>query len=183
MAIPFTELASSATISTTPHSLPADTTSGVPTSQTTKGRITGFIDFSALAAGDLYTVQIYEKVSGGTQRLVDTWYVSGVQAGLWPIPEIAVSEGWDMVCTKVSGTDRSIRWAIKQEVGDVNPLLATVLSGYTVGRMLKLIGASTAAKVSVSGAVRTFRHVDDSGDAITGTEDTSGNRTGVVHGS
>jgi len=183
MAIPFTELASSATIGTTPRSLPADTTTGVPTSQTTKGRITGFVDFMALAAGDQYKVEIYEKVSGGTQRLVDTWFITGAQSGLWPIPELAVSEGWDVVCTKIAGTDRTIRWAIKQEVGDVNPLLANVLTGYSVARMLKIIAGGVGGKVAVSGTTRTFRQVDDSADVITGTEDSSGNRTAVTHGS
>jgi hypothetical protein len=182
MAIPFTAFASSATIGSTARSLPADTTTGVPTSQTSKGVVTGFIDFSALAAGDVYKVQIYEKVSGGTQRLVDTWYVSGVQAGLWPVPELTLSEGWDIVVSKESGTDRSIRWALKQNQGDTSSLLAEPLTGYSVGRLLKLIAAATAGKSTVSGTSRTYRQVDDSGDAITGTEDSTGQRSAVTHG-
>ncbi len=124
MAVPWTvTFTDNATISTTEYSLPADTTSGVPTSQTTAGTLGGFIDFFAVAAGDSYDVRLYEKVNGGTQRLVATWVVDYAQ--IFTIPEYRVSEGWDLTVDRTAGSDRSIRWSIKLDVGDTNTFSMT----------------------------------------------------------
>lgn len=120
MAFPYTSSANSATISTGEYSFPANTTSGVPTSQTTKivGQLV--VDLFAMAAGDNFRITAYEKVSGGTQRAIDSWDFINAQAGLFFSPFLDLSEGWDLTCVKVAGTDRTIRWAIKEDVGDRN---------------------------------------------------------------
>jgi hypothetical protein len=176
MAIPFTEFKGVATIGSAPRSLPGDTTSGVPTSQTTKGRVTGFLDFSALAAGDVFKVQFYEKVNGGTQRLVDTWYIPGAQAGLWPLPEMSFSEGWDAVCSKESGNDCSVRWALKQEVGDVNNA-ATIegqLFNTWMTRLVRLFQGKRSGYSGASPRTILVRDIADTKNAITITNTDDG---------
>lgn len=106
----------SASIGTTEYSLPADTTTGVPTSQTTDGVFQVFLDLNALAAGDSYELKIYEKVqSAGTQRLVDTLYFLGVQSRPHVVlPTLILMHGWDVTLKKLAGTDRTIGWSIRQ---------------------------------------------------------------------
>ena len=113
--MPITFVNDNATISTSEYSLPADTTSGVPTSQTADGIYQVFIDFGAMAAGDQYRVRLYEKTdSGGTQRLVEEWILTGVQSKpMFIIPSIILGEGWDITVLRLAGSDRSIRWSIR----------------------------------------------------------------------
>jgi hypothetical protein len=105
-----------ATISTSEYSLPADTISGVPTSQTNDGVYQVFIDFGAMAAGDQYCIRLYEKTdSGGTQRLVEEWILTGAQSKpMFILPSVMLGEGWDITVLKLAGSDRSIRWSIRQ---------------------------------------------------------------------
>jgi hypothetical protein len=112
MAITYTN--DSATISGTEYSLPNDSTTLTP--QTTDGIFQFFIDFAALIAGDQYEVKLYEKYdSGGTQRLVDTWILTGAQAKpLFATPSFILGEGWDITVKKLAGTDRSIPWSIRK---------------------------------------------------------------------
>jgi hypothetical protein len=113
MAITFTN--DFATISTSEYSLPADTISGVPTSQTTDGVYQVFIDFGAMVAGDQYRVRLYEKTdSGGTQRLVEEWILTGAQSKpMFVIPSMILGEGWDVTVLRLAGADRSIRWSLR----------------------------------------------------------------------
>lgn len=105
-----------ATISTSEYSLPADTTSGVPTSQTDDGVYQLWIDFGAMVAGDQYRVRLYEKTdSGGTQRLVEEWIFTGAQSKpMFVMPSFALGEGWDVTVLRLAGSDRSIRWSIRR---------------------------------------------------------------------
>jgi hypothetical protein len=115
--MPFTIIDDSATIGTSEYSLPADTTSGVPTSQTDDSYLQVWIDFGALAAGDQYRVRLYEKVAGtgATQRLVDEWIVTGAQSKpAWTMPPVLLCHGWDVTVTKLAGTDRSIGWSLRK---------------------------------------------------------------------
>jgi hypothetical protein len=57
-------------------------------------------------------------------------------------------------------------------------LAATIHTGWSVARALRIIAGGVAGKLTGS----TFRYVDDSGDAITGTSDTDGNRTAATYG-
>lgn len=108
---------SSATIGTTERSLPADTTTGVPTSQTDDGTMQVWLDLNALALGDEFELNIYEKVqSSGTQRkCVDPIRFVGPQ-GVAPIfvsPALMMRHGWDVTLKKISGTDRAIPWSLR----------------------------------------------------------------------
>lgn len=113
MAITFTN--GNATISTAEYSLPAATTSGVPTSQTADGVYQCWIDFGAMVAGDQYQIRVYEKTDGaGTQRLVDEWILTGPQAKpMFVIPSLILGEGWDITVDRLAGSDRAIRWSIR----------------------------------------------------------------------
>lgn len=114
MALTFTN--DSATISTTEYSLPADTTTGVPTSQTTDGVFQFFIDFANMIAGDQYEVKLYEKTdSGGTQRLVETWVFTGAQGKpMFVMPSLILGEGWDVTVKRLAGSDRTVAWSIRK---------------------------------------------------------------------
>ena len=103
-----------ATISTTEYSLPnaANYSSGSPITADVVGQI--WLDLGALAAGDDYTLNIYEKVDGGTQRLVDSFSFKDAQAkAIVVLPAFLLMDGWDVSMIKNAGTDRSIRWSIR----------------------------------------------------------------------
>jgi hypothetical protein len=104
----------SATISTTEYSLPADTTTGVPTSQTDDCLLQVWIDFGAMAAGDEYEWRLYEKVNAGTQRLVQVGRVMGAQSSPLVLPTLILGDGWDVTVKKIAGTDRSIGWSLRK---------------------------------------------------------------------
>lgn len=150
MAVPFTLFDSNATIGTTARSLPGDTTSGVPTSQTTAGVLGGFIDFFAVAAGDSYDVKLYEKVDAGTQRLVATWVVDYAQ--VFTLPNYHVSEGWDVTVAKTAGTDRAVRWALKLRANNVNleQWLGSAPNALVSGRVDVSVGALASAVITAA---------------------------------
>lgn len=106
---------SSATIGTTERSLPADTTTGVPTTQTTDAQLQLFLDLSALASGDEFELALYEKVNGtgATQRKLVLATFIGVQEALYVAPALNLSNGWDLTLKKIAGTDRAIGWSIR----------------------------------------------------------------------
>ena len=103
----------SETVSTTEHSLTTDTAG--PDVDTTDGIFQCFLDLSALAAGDQFVLNLYEKVtSGGTQRLVESWYFTGVQGSPnFVTPAMILLHGWDFTLDKLAGTDRAITWSIR----------------------------------------------------------------------
>jgi hypothetical protein len=104
-----------ATVGTAEYSMPAATTSGVPTSQTDDGIYQAFIDAAAMVAGDQFEVKVYEKVtSGGTQRVLLSTILTGAQAGPVVMPSLVLLHGWDMTLKKLAGTDRAIYWSIRK---------------------------------------------------------------------
>lgn len=108
-----TEYTFSETISTTEWSLTTDTAG--PDTQTDDGMVQVFVDLSALLAGDVFELAMYEKVaSGATQRQVWTTRFAGAQGvPLWAGPANVVMHGWDYTLLKISGTDRSIEWSVR----------------------------------------------------------------------
>lgn len=105
----------SATIGTTEYSIPAATTSGVPTSQTDDCVLQCWIDLGAMAAGDSFQVKVYEKVNGGTQRTVYVATLVGAQTdAAFVLPSLFLGEGWDVTLKKIAGTDRSIGWSLRK---------------------------------------------------------------------
>lgn len=112
----FTAAESSATISTAERSLPADTTTGVPTAQTTECYCQTWLDLNALAAGDQFQLTVYEKcISGGTQRVFDQITFSGAQGSPgFVYPVLHLRNGWDITLKKLAGTDRVIPWSLRK---------------------------------------------------------------------
>jgi hypothetical protein len=102
------------TIGTTEWSLTTDTSG--PDSETADGIYQVFIDLNALAAGDIFRLRVYEKVlSSSTQRIVYESIYSGAQTEpIFCSPSLILLHGWDVTLTKISGTDRSIDWSIRQ---------------------------------------------------------------------
>lgn len=114
--MPITFVDDSATIGTSEYSLPADTTTGVPTSQTDDCMLQVWIDFFAITAGaDEYEVKVYEKVAGtgATQRVVYQ-ALSVTKPELVVLPTMLLGNGWDVTVKKISGTDRSIGWSLRK---------------------------------------------------------------------
>lgn len=101
-------------VTTTEWSLTTDTSG--PDADTTDGVFQIFLDVSAIAAGDLFRLRIYEKVrSGDTQRVIYDAYIGGPQmTPIWVGPSLILMHGWDVTLIKISGTDRTITWSIRQ---------------------------------------------------------------------
>ena len=113
MAFDFTEEAS-ATISTSEFSLPGNTSVGVPTVQTDTCQMQPFVYVAAMAAGDEFLVQLYEKVtSGGAQIVLDSWRLVFPQDRI-VLPAVILHNGWDLTIKKIAGTDRSVQWSLRK---------------------------------------------------------------------
>lgn len=103
----------SATISTAEYSLVTPGT--VLATDTTAGVYQIYIDFSTMASGDEYNIDILEKViSGGTKKSIYTAQLEGAQTSPFVTPTLIFIHGWDVTVNKVTGTDRSIAWSIRQ---------------------------------------------------------------------
>jgi predicted fused transcriptional regulator/phosphomethylpyrimidine kinase len=124
----FTFSSGTATIGVTEFSVAqnANYSSGSP--RTTLGYVQTVLDFSAMTAAETYRIKIYEKVNGGTQRLLtDPVTLVGVQGQLYTLPLVLLGDGWDVTVQKIAGTDRSIRFSVRQDTNDVNT--ATITAG------------------------------------------------------
>lgn len=104
-----------ATISTTEWDLSSNT-SFVADVDATDGVFQVWLDLSALATTDEFRLTLYEKVkSAGTQRKADSWTFVGAQSDpVFVSPAVILMHGWAFTLVKVSGTDRSIDWSIRQ---------------------------------------------------------------------
>ncbi len=102
------------TVSTTEWSLTTDTAG--PDAETSDGCFQVVLDVSALAAGDIFELKLYEKVeSAGTQRAVEIWTLTGPAATPHAItPAFLLLHGWDFTLKKLAGTDRAIVWSIRK---------------------------------------------------------------------
>lgn len=104
----------SATIGTTPYDLPSASTT--VSAQTTDGVYQLFLDLSNLTATESYHLKIYEKVqSSGTQRIVNSTTISGVQTEpIYVTAALLLMHGWTYTLTNLQGTPRAISWSIRQ---------------------------------------------------------------------
>lgn len=143
MATPFAVVEDSATIGTAEYSLPADSTT--LTAQTDDGNVSCFIDLSAMTAADQFCVRVYETVNGSGQKVVFQAYPTGVQAELYPVGPLMLGVGWNITVQKIAGTDRSIGWSIRRDIGDRNALTigAAALTATAIAA-----DAITAAKIA-----------------------------------
>lgn len=102
-----------ASLSTTEWSLVNN--SSTIAARTTPGVFQVFIDFNALAVGDVFRFRAYEKcLSTGTQRVVyETPIVGPLSAPVFVSPSLMLLNGYDFSIVKISGTDRTIDWSIR----------------------------------------------------------------------
>jgi hypothetical protein len=84
---------------------------------TTSGVYQLFLDLSALASGDTYTIRIHEKTRAtSTRRVIVEHVVTGAQATpIWAFPAMTLMHGWDMsvICTAGVNT-RAIEWSVRR---------------------------------------------------------------------
>ena len=101
------------TVGTAEWSMTTDTAG--PSVTTAAGTYQAFIDLSALAAGDVYRLRIYERViTGGSQLVCGEFIFNGATSEQAAVTATLILEvGWDMTLTKLAGTDRSISWSIR----------------------------------------------------------------------
>lgn len=103
----------SATIGATPYSLPNNSTTLTPI--TVDGVYQVFVDLANMTVTEQYEIKVVEKVtSGGSQRDIFKATITGTAAPAWVTPSLILLHGWDVVVTKLAGTDRSISWSIRQ---------------------------------------------------------------------
>ena len=103
----------SATITTAERFLASNSTS--KTDQTTDGVYQLFLELNNLAAGDIYQIKVYERISsGGTARVVYIDNVTGpLDSPMYASPTLILLHGWEFSLVKISGTDRAIAWSIR----------------------------------------------------------------------
>lgn len=104
----------SAVIGTTEYSLPADTVTGVPTSQTDTCQLQAWVQVLAIAAADEFLVKLYEKVlAAGAQVKIEEWRLN-LHTPRLLLPSLILHNGWDLTIQKVSGTDRTVEWSLRK---------------------------------------------------------------------
>lgn len=107
-----TTVQDSASISTTEYSLPADTTTGVPTSQTDDCMLQVSLRIASMAAGDRFRVRVYETINAGQVVVFDATIAAAVPSLV--TPALVVSQGWDVTVIKEAGTDRTVHWKLEK---------------------------------------------------------------------
>lgn len=103
----------SASVGTSEYSFPNASTSLAPV--LTDAIVQPFVDVSAMVAGDQYQMRIYERLNGGTQRVVYESILTGAQnPPIWVAPSMLLMDGWDITAKKLAGTDRTLVSSIRQ---------------------------------------------------------------------
>lgn len=111
MAITEAFVDTGATIGTTEYSLPNDSTS--LTARTEDGVYQAFIDCEAVTTADEFRIRVYEKVfAAGSARII--YYAAITNPQTVVLPSLILLHGWDITVQKITGTDRSISWSIRQ---------------------------------------------------------------------
>ena len=150
MGVPATITNSSASISTTEISI----MTGTPTltAQTTQGVVHCVIDFENSIAGDEWDVVMYEaRASGQTQLPIWKAHIRGVSDPL-VLPPVFLCNGWNITIKRTAGSDRTIYWSVRQDVGDVNvsTWLASTPNALSSGRVDASVGAMAANTLTAS---------------------------------
>lgn len=105
----------SVTVSTTEYSLTNNSTTIA--TQTADGAYSLWLDTSAMAAGDIYEIRIYEKVTStaSTAKLKgQVITLADAQGGSYECYLGVLMNGWDVTLKRTAGTDRAFSWAIRQ---------------------------------------------------------------------
>ncbi len=166
------------------YSLAAGAAYAAGSPQSSRGTIQLFLNVSAMAAGDTYTVKFYRKINGTAFAV--SIPIAGAQGEPFVSLPLVMSEDWDISLICSAGTNtRAITWSIAIDTtADTTAtitaaiLAATVETGFSVARYLKIIGAA------VAGA----RDSDGNFDSLAGTEEQiagtagDGTRSGITYG-
>lgn len=148
MGVPATITNSSASISTTEISIMTGTST--LTAQTTQGVVHCVIDFENSVAGDEWDVTMYEaRAVGQTQLPIWKAHIRGVSDPL-VLPPTFLCNGWNITVKRTAGTDRTIYWSVRQDVGDRNVLtwLGSTPNALSSGRVDASVGAMAADAVT-----------------------------------
>jgi len=161
------------------------TTSAPVVDQITATENTGAIDY-AVGAQDLATgAPVVDQLALVLDYLAAT---QEVLAGAATIEQIlATTEIAAVVQDMLAGVPNITAIAVTStgSGGSADPAAVwnyEIISGFTAERLLRILAASVAGKVSGAPSNPVFRSVDDSQDQIYGTVDASGNRTAVSYG-
>lgn len=105
----------SASIGGTEYFLGADSTTETP--QTDDCIVQPWIDLSGMASTQWGRIHMYEKVNGGTQRVIyDTQYRS-LQPQPIVLPSLIVGEGWDISVLISGGVSFTVNWSLRKITG------------------------------------------------------------------
>ena len=104
----------SASIGTTPFSLPNNSTTLTP--MTDAQDVSAWVKFASLAVADRFQVEILDKMTGmgDAQETVEKFIVQGPGSPVILTPFIPLIHGWDIRVTKLSGTDRTVTWSLRK---------------------------------------------------------------------
>lgn len=125
----------SATIGSTRHSLPNNSTTLTP--QTTDRKLQVWLDCSAVQHGDEFLLIVWDTVSSGSQLRLHQVPIRGVKPFLLWTPLITVGEGWDVTLEKVAGTDRAIAWSLRTDDGATTTTSYPQLSNATTKEAIR----------------------------------------------
>lgn len=133
-------------------------------SQTTAGEYHFLFDEVAnMVAGDRFRLRIYEKVNGGTRRVIWEATPNFVQNQAYYLGPFVLKDGWDASAIRLAGSDRVIPFSIRAITHDVNvisiangviaaatfaanAITATVIAASAIGASQLANAAITAAK-------------------------------------
>jgi hypothetical protein len=102
----------SETVSTTEWDLISDSSS--LSSLTTKAWVSGIIDLSGLAVGDVFDLRIYDKVyAGESQKLLDRIALTKYSGPLYHIIPVELFNGWTLTLKRAAGSDAPIKWSLR----------------------------------------------------------------------
>lgn len=102
-----------ASISTTEYYLASAST--VKTDQVDDCLLSVWINVESIAAADVFRIKLYEKVSdAAAQQSMEMGILSGAQVFPWVSPMLFVGHAWEVSVTKISGTDRTVRWSLRK---------------------------------------------------------------------
>lgn len=103
------ETLSSVSVGTSEYSIPGNTTTSVPTSQTADCLSQLWVRGASLAVGDIFRVRRYDDVNG-TKIVASEHYITAWRPTL-VLPLVTLDVAWDATLLKSAGTDRSLHFA------------------------------------------------------------------------
>lgn len=128
-----------------------------------------WFDAAAMQKGDQYQFRVYEKVvSGGTQKVIFSAILTGVQSSPLVFPALILMHGWDVTVKKLAGTDRAFDASVRVVTGtNITELYSR--SNKTLGTEYSIVNDSTSLASSTTVAlIQAFAY--DRGNMVKGDE-------------